>query len=563
MKKFSEIEYVRPDMEAEQEKVRAYTKALKEAKSYEELRGLFMEEKTREDAWATMAEVAQVRYTVDTRDSFYEGEVQFWNETIPAIHLLIQKAEKVILESPFIKEFAEEFGEFFVKNMEVGQKLADDCIVEDLIEEANLTQQNSKITANASTEFKGETCNFYGLLKAMQSTDRQMRKEAMTAWGDLYEEISGELDALYDKMVPLRDKIAKKLGFSSYIEFIYLSYGRYDYTAEDVAKFRAQVKEKIVPLCLELRKEQEKRLRVDRLHYYDEELIFPEGNAVPEGTTEDLVAKAQKMYHELSKETGEFFDFMVEHELFDLETKPGKQTGGYCTFLNTFKAPFIFSNFNGTSADVDVLTHEAGHAFEAYTAAKQIPFMDMVFPTSEVAEIHSMTMEHFAYPWMNAFFGEKADDYRYAHLMSALEVIPYMVCVDEFQHKVFENIGMTAKERRAIWHQLELTYMPWRNYDGHKFLEEGGFWMQKQHIFVNPFYYIDYALAQICAFQFFERSKKEPEKAWGDYYRLCQAGGSKGYFALLELAGLKNPFVDGTVEEVVAGLKPYLQRTVK
>lgn len=203
MKKFSEIEYVRPDMEAEQEKVRAYTKALKEAKSYEELRGLFMEEKTREDAWATMAEVAQVRYTVDTRDSFYEGEVQFWNETIPAIHLLIQKAEKVILESPFIKEFAEEFGEFFVKNMEVGQKLADDCIVEDLIEEANLTQQYSKITANASTEFKGKTCNFYGLLKAMQSTDRQMRKEAMTAWGDLYEEISGELDALYDKMVPV------------------------------------------------------------------------------------------------------------------------------------------------------------------------------------------------------------------------------------------------------------------------------------------------------------------------------------------------------------------------
>ena len=141
-------------------------------------------------------------------------------------------------------------------------------------------------------------------------------------------------DALYDKMVPLRDKIAKKLGFSSYIEFIYLSYGRYDYTAEDVARFRAQVKEKIVPLCLELRKEQEKRLGVDRLHYYDEELIFPEGNAVPEGTTEELVAKAQKMYHELSKETGEFFDFMVEHELFDKTDSvygygiPDKRGGG-------------------------------------------------------------------------------------------------------------------------------------------------------------------------------------------------------------------------------------------
>ena len=239
MKKFSEIEYVRPDMVAEQERIKEYTEALKGVRSYEELRGLFMEEKEREDIWATMAEVAQVRYTVDTRDSFYEGEVQFWNETIPMMHLLIQKAEKVILESPFIKQFAEEFGDFFVKNMEVGQKLADDCIVEDLIEEGNLTQQYSKITANASTKFRGETCNFYGLLKAMQSTDREMRKEAMTAWGDLYEDISEELDVLYDKMVPLRDRIAKKLGFTSYIEFIYLSYGRYDYTAEDVAKFRA------------------------------------------------------------------------------------------------------------------------------------------------------------------------------------------------------------------------------------------------------------------------------------------------------------------------------------
>ena len=563
MKKFSEIEYVRPDMVAEQERIKEYTEALKGVRSYEELRGLFMEEKEREDIWATMAEVAQVRYTVDTRDSFYEGEVQFWNETIPMMHLLIQKAEKVILESPFIKQFAEEFGDFFVKNMEVGQKLADDCIVEDLIEEGNLTQQYSKITANASTKFRGETCNFYGLLKAMQSTDREMRKEAMTAWGDLYEDISEELDVLYDKMVPLRDRIAKKLGFTSYIEFIYLSYGRYDYTAEDVAKFRAQVKESIVPLCLKLREEQEKRLGVDKLHYYDEELIFPEGNAVPEGTTAEMVAKAQKMYHELSKETGEFFDFMVEHELFDLETKPGKQTGGYCTFLNSYKAPFIFSNFNGTSADVDVLTHEAGHAFEAYTAAKQIPFMDMVFPTSEVAEIHSMSMEHFTYPWMEAFFGKKADDYRYAHLMNAIEVIPYMVCVDEFQHKVFENIGMTAKERREVWHQLEQNYMPWRNYDGHKFLEKGGFWMQKQHIFVNPIYYIDYALAQICAFQFFERSKKEPEQAWADYYRLCQAGGSKGYFELLEMAGLKNPFADGTVENVVEELRPYLKRKIK
>jgi M3 family oligoendopeptidase len=178
----------------------------------------------------------------------------------------------------------------------------------------------------------------------------------------------------------------------------------------------------------------------------------------------------------------------------------------------------------------------------------------MVFPTSEVAEIHSMSMEHFCYPYMESFFGDKADDYRYGHLMDALESIPYMVTVDEFQHRVFENPKMTAKERRQVWHELEATYLPWRDYDGHAFLEEGGFWMQKQHIFLFPFYYIDYALAQICAFEFYGRAKKDWESCWADYYRLCQAGGSKGYFDLLKLAGLSNPFQEGTVQKIVDSL---------
>ena len=307
------------------------------------------------------------------------------------------------------------------------------------------------------------------------------------AWGDLYESISGQLDQVYDDLVALRVNTAKKLGFDSYIDFAYLQRGRYDYKPEDVARFRKQVKEVIVPVCQKLRQQQAERLGVDALHYYDESLVYAEGNAVPQGTREELVAKAQQMYRELSPETGEFFDFMVEHEMFDLETKTGKRPGGYCTFLPAYKSPFIFSNFNGTSADVDVLTHEAGHAFESYTASRKLRMLDMVSSTSEINEIHSMSMEHFTYPWMELFFGDKADDYRYAHLMDALMVIPYMVSVDEFQHRVFEKPDMTAADRRAVWHQLEETYMPWRNYDGHSFLEQGGFWMQKQHIFLYPF----------------------------------------------------------------------------
>ena len=559
MEKFSQIPYVRPDAEAVKASLKRTAEEMRKAESYEQMRDLYLEAQKELQGWETMNTVANIRNTVDTNDVFYEQEMQFLNEENPNLILLVQEMEKVILECPWREQWEKEYGTFFWKNMEINQKLADESVVPEMVEESNLTQQYSKVSATAVTLFRGKECNFYALLKHMQSTDRQERKEAMMAWGDLYEKISGELDGIYDKLVEVRCRIAEKLGFDSYIDFIYLSRGRYDYTAEDVKNFRRQIKDVVVPLCQQLRDAQAERLGVEKLHYYDEALIFPEGNAVPMGSSRELVEKARKMYQEISPQTGEFFEFMVEHQLFDLETRAGKRPGGYCTFLPDFKAPFIFSNFNGTSADVDVLTHEAGHAFEAYTAAKEVPLMDMVFPTSEVAEIHSMSMEHFAYPWMEWFFGEKADDYRYAHLMNGLEVIPYMVCVDEFQHRVFEKPSMTHEERRMVWHELEETYLPWRDYDGHEFLEKGGFWMQKQHIFLFPFYYIDYALAQMGAYQFYGRMKEDRRKAWEDYYRLCRAGGSKGYFELLELAKLDNPFQEGTVEKIVESLREDLK----
>ena len=558
MEKFSELVYERPDLEAVQAELREYIEALGKAASYAELRRLFLERRAKDANWSTMRTVAHIRNTADTRDPFYAEEMKYFHRELPRITLLNKKAERVILDSPYREELEAEFGPVLIRDMEVCQKLSDESVVEDMVEEAGLCQEYSRVSSTASTVFRGKTCNFYGLLGAMQSTDRQERKEAMFAWGDLYQETSGQLDEIYSRMVKLRAGMARKLGFDSYTEYAYLNRGRYDYNAADVESFRRQVKEYVVPFCARLREKQAERLGVDRLRYYDESLIFPEGNAVPQGDQQELVKKAARMYHELSEETGEFFDFMMEHELFDLPTRPGKRPGGYCSFLPAYKAPFIFSNFNGTSADVDVLTHEAGHAFEAYTASRLVALPEFTTPGAEVAEIHSMTMEHFAYPYMELFFGEQADRYRYAHLMDALEVIPYMVSVDEFQHRVYAQPDMTAAERRQVWHELEKTYLPWRDYDGHPFLEEGGFWMQKQHIFLYPFYYIEYALAQMGAFEFYDRMKKDRKEAWEDYYRLCQAGGSLGYFALLKLAHLSNPFEEGTVEKIVRSLEEDL-----
>lgn len=554
MQPFSQIPYVRPDFDAAETALRRAADQVRAAGSYADLRAVYMDQEELLRQISTQESIASIRNTVDTTDPYYEEEMRVLNSRMPALDLLSRQVDAAVLASPYLPDFQAEFGDTLVKDMQFGQRFADERLIPDLVREAELCQEYSKLSATCQTQFDGRTCNFYGLLKYMQSTDRAVRKGAFEAWADLYAQAAPELDRIYDDLVALRVSMAEKLGFSSYIEMAYLKRRRYDYKPEDVATFRKQVREVIVPVVAELFERQRQRLGVDKLRYYDEALVYPEGNPVPQGDQQTLVGKAQRMYRELSPQTGEFFDFMVEGELFDLQTKPGKRPGGYCTSLPAYKAPFIFSNFNGTSADVDVLTHEAGHAFAGFMASRRIPLMAMSHSTSEINEIHSMSMETFTYPWMELFFGDQADAYRYAHLADSLSVVPYMVCVDEYQHRVFENPGMDAMARRQVWRELEQVYLPWRDYDGNAFLEQGGFWMQKQHIFLFPFYYVDYALAQMGAFEFYTRMRQDRQQAWVDYDRLCCAGGSKGYFELLELAGLSNPFHEGSVARAVCGV---------
>ena len=554
MQTFSDVAYQRPDMAKLSRSIRTYAAAMGAAASAEEAYQLLVDHKAAMDEYTTMRGLATIRNSIDTRDPFYAEEKAFFDREGPQLNLLLRTANDALLSSPFRPQLEEKLGALFFKNIETSKRFADERVVDDQVRESQITQHYSRVVATAVTTFHGEECNFSRLLKYMQSADRAVRREAFQAWAGLYEKIAPELDEIYDQLVHLRHGMAMKLDFPSFTEMTYLALQRYDYTIADAAAFRQQVREVITPACEKLFARQARRLGVDKLRYYDEALFYPEGNPVPQGTRQELVAKAQRMYREMAPEAGEFFDSMVEHDMFDLDTKPGKRLGGFCASLHKYRLPFIFANFNGTSADVDVLTHEAGHAFECYLAFRSHPFVEQAFSTSEIAEIHSMTMEHFAYPWMPLFFGDQAEKYRVAHLTDALTTIPYLVSVDEYQHRVFEKPDMTPQERRTAWREIERIYMPWRDYDGNTFLEEGGFWMQKPHIFLDPFYYIEYALAQTCAFQFYDRMKRDRAKAWEDYCRLCRAGGTQGYFQLLKLADLRSPFEPGSVEQSVAGV---------
>ena len=563
MEKFKDIAYVRPDFPALGKAVAQLTEEVKKVSSadelYEKIKALG---KIGGEA-ETMATVAYIRSTVDSNDEFYEAEIKYINSEEPKLIPAMLAYKKAVLDSPYRDEVEKRIGRQYFRDLENEVRLQDERLVEDLVRESDLRNEYSKLIAGCKTDYRGVECNFYGLLKFMEDPDREIRRGAFLEWARLYEEAAPELNRIYDELVALRVGMAKKMGYDSYIDYRYLERGRYDYTKKDVAAFRDQVRDVVVPVCEKLIEEQRKSIGVDKMRFYDEQYIFPDGNAEPKGSVDELIAAAQAMYRELSPETGEFFDFMVKYELYDLLSTPGKRQGGYCTMLASLKAPFIFSNFNGTTADAEVLTHEAGHAFEAYTASRIQELDEYIGSVSEINEIHSMSMEFFTYPWMDKFFAEDTPKYLYSHLRGTLLTIPYLVAVDEYQHLVFEKPDMTAEERYEAWRVTEKKYLPWRDYDGNEFLEKGGFWMQKLHIFLYPFYYIEYALSEICALQYYGRMQKDRKAAWEDYLALCRAGGSKGYFELLKIGNLKSPFAPGTVEEAIAPAVETLKKGLR
>jgi M3 family oligoendopeptidase len=555
--KFKDFVYERPNMEKFTEDFNALFDSLKEAQNFEGQNEIIRKINKLRNKFESMSQIVSIRHTINTEDNFYEEEQNFFDENTPLYEGLISKFYELLTTSKFRMELENKWGKQLFNIAELKLKTFSPEIIEDLKLENKLSSEYTKLIASAKIDFEGEERNLSGLVPFMQSTDRLMRKKANEARYSFFIKNEGEFDRIYDELVKVRSKIAKKLGYKNFVELGYARMMRTDYNWDMVANFRKQVEEYIVPVATELRNRQRERLGLSDLKYYDEKIEFTSGNATPKGNPEWIISNGRKMYKELSSETDEFFTFMVDNELMDLVNKKGKAGGGYCTYISEYKSPFIFSNFNGTSGDIDVLTHEAGHAFQVYSSrGYEVP--EYGFPTYEACEIHSMSMEFFTYPWMELFFKEETNKYKFAHLSGALLFIPYGVTVDEFQHFVYENPEATPEERKSKWREIERKYLPHRDYDNNDYLEKGGYWYQQGHIFGSPFYYIDYTLAQICAFQFWKKSMENRENAWSDYLRLCKAGGSKSFLDLVTLAKLTSPFEDGCVESVIGVIKDSL-----
>lgn len=557
--KFNEFKYERPEISVVTGSIDAARKEFLEAANAKDAENILRNAIEISEHFSTMSTLCAIRNSVNTVDEFYEKETAYFDEQNPVFSKAWKDFIKVVLESPYRLELEKVFTKQCFVQWEISLKTFDEKIMEDLVEEAKLNTEYSKLLASAKIEFDGKINNLSQMTVYANSKDRNIRKAADLKRAEYMESIEEKLDSIYDRLVSVRTNMAKKLGYENYVDFGYLRLGRSDYNAKDVAAYRKQVFDYVVPVAAKIIKTQSKRLGISEIKAYDIPMFYKDGNPNHGKSKDELVASAKEFYSKLSKETKEFFTFMVEHDLMDLETKPNKSGGGYCTLIPDYKAPFIFSNFNGTMGDVDVLTHEAGHAFEVYTASKLLPISDIFWPTLEACEIHSMSMEFFAYPYMDLFFTEDAKKYRFKHLSEAITFIPYGVCVDEFQHYVYENPSATPQMRKDKWKELEKKYTPWKDYDGVSYYERGCYWQRQSHIFNEAFYYIDYTLAQVCAFQFLIMDRENHDTAWKTYYNLCKLGGSKSFVNLLSSVGLKNPFEKGTLEEIMPKLEQILK----
>lgn len=558
--KFCDMPYERIDFEKVKEELLGLMEAFKMAKSAQEQFEIHKKYYRLSDKVSTQVTLASIRHSMDTTDAFYEKEKAYYDEQVPAYSNLSVEYLKLLYHSLYREELEQIIGPVAFKNMELSFRSVSEAVIPLMQEENALVTEYEKLLASAKIDWDGETLNLSLLGPYLKHKDSEVRRKAYEKQNAFFMSIEDKLDELYDKLVKNRTLQAKELGFETYTELGYLRMQRNSYQRVQVENLRRQVKEVFVPFAESLYEQRRKRLGLSKMYFSDEQVYGTKGNPQPFGKPEEILEAGQKMYGELSKETREFFDFMIENELLDVFGRKTKAVGGYMTYIPDYKSPFIFANFNGTSDDVNVITHECGHAFQGYLASEDL-IREHADIGMETAEIHSMSMEFFAEPWYSLFFaGEEAKAYQEMHLEDAVLFIPYGCMVDEFQHRIYDKPDMTPAERKSVWKELEHVYKPHLDYGSLQFFADGGYWQRQHHIYSFPLYYIDYVIAQLCAFEYKNKMQVNYEEAWKSYLKLCRLSASDYFENLLQKAGLRSPFEDGCIREIVDKLRKDISR---
>lgn len=547
--RFAEISASAPEFERTRAMYDELTANLEDAQSLQDALDVFMRWDAVRREFQSWSALTDLQFQQDTGNPQYKAAIDLLNELRPKIEGLDVALKRKFLASPLRAQLEGELGEYVFARWQTEVTAYDPVVEPFAVQEAELQDDYTELLAQASFDFRGERLNLPQMSKFSEDPDRALRREAATAKWAFFSRNRIELDRIYDALVHVRTETARELDFHNFIELGYRRLTRTDYGPAEIARYREEIVREIVPLAQRIAEQQARALGVDRLMIWDERVFDRTGSPKPPQEYDRMLAAARDAFNGLGPEIGGFADLMMERDLLDLRARGGKAGGGFCTSFPTYGVPYIFANFNGTTGDVNVLVHEMGHAFQNYSS-RGIAISDYLWPTYEACEVHSMSMEFFAWPQLERFFGADAQRYRLQHLKSSILFLPYGAAVDHFQHFVYEYPDASPAERNAFWKQMEATYLPWRRYEGIEHLERGGYWQMQRHIYLMPFYYIDYTLAMCCALQFWSKSLDNFEGALTDYRRLCRQGGQLPFQALMRSAGLRSPFEAGVLHGV-------------
>jgi len=559
MPDFKDIKYVRPDIDLITEKIKELRLKLMTAQDINQASDILMEYEKLVTGFNTAYELCIILHDLDTSDEFYSSELEFFDEASASLSELSAAMLTVMVNCPCEEGLKLKYGDMiFRKALNLKETISQE-VVDDYAKESSLENDYSQLQSEAVINFRGKELNLSLLSPYLESTSRKTRREAHKALDNYYMERKATFDKIFDDQVKVRSAIATKLGYGSYTDLGYKLMERYDYTREDVERFREAIVKYIVPLTVQIRNLQKDRLGVDELMFYDLPTLFAGGNPVPSISGQSYENKAGEFFSKIFDSSPSFFEVLSEHGFTDLLSRKNKATGGYCMYLDDYAIPFIFMNGNGTADDIATIVHEGGHAYAAVKSADVSPFSECLSPTLECCEIHSTAMEFMSYPFMDMFYGDKAEQYRELHMSQALLFLPYGCMVDEFQHIVYDKPDLTCDERHGVWKKLEEKYQPFINYgDEFPFHSMGGAWVKKEHIFTSPFYYIDYCLAHICALQLWDLSREDMTEALRKYNTLCSLGGTDTFLKLLSKSDIDSPFDVDVIKRIAFACSEFL-----
>lgn len=497
-------------------------------------------------------ETARVRYALSKNladQQIEERDTYFREKVSPIYETECFDLNQLFLKSKHREAIAEHFGKELLATLKVQEMPLAPINAELRVKDGDAAHRYTKWVGQGMVKVQGKEMPLSFAQSLQKSSDLTIRKEAFMAYRQWFLDHRTELASIYSEMVQLRHQMSRNLGLSNFIELGHAAMGRTDYGANEIAQFRMAVRKYIVPLERKINERKARAHGGDRLKAWD--MSYDPTRTLPRGIApvSSQLDRASRVFARVVPQLAHHFEQMRKEGLIDLEARPNKQAGAFCTSFADTKKVAILCNSTGDAEDVSTLMHEMGHAFQG-SESQRIESVDLRWPTYDACEIHSMGLEYLSQRAIGEFFDEEnARKYCMNRYEDAISLISYVCVVDEFQHWVYANPDASESDRDEKWSELFDQYKPGIDFTGIEPMKYAR-WYAQGHLFRAPFYYIDYAIAETGALQLALIDSKDQALAQKKYIELCRLGGTLSVLKLFKKVDMRSPFDETLIADL-------------